>query len=197
RYKQTVLGASWAVIPPFFTMVVFTVLFGRFAKMPTDGIPPTIFYYSALVPWIYFSGALGYAGNSLLSNASLITKVYFPRVALPASSVLSGLIDFGVASSVLVGMIAYYGIRPSWRLLMWPVLVAPLAVLALGVGMLMAALNVRYRDVKHAMPLATQLWFFVTPIIYPASMVPERFRPMLALNPLTGLMEGFRASILP
>jgi homopolymeric O-antigen transport system permease protein len=197
RYKQTVLGAAWAIIPPLFTMVVFTVLFGGFAKMPTDGIPPAIFYYSALVPWMYFSGALGYAGNSLLSNASLVTKVYFPRVALPASSVLSGLIDFGVASIVLVGMMMYYGVRPSWRLLMWPILVAPLAMLALGVGMLLAALNARYRDIKHAMPLVTQLWFFVTPIIYPASIVPERFRLVLALNPLTGLIEGFRASILP
>jgi lipopolysaccharide transport system permease protein len=197
RYKQTVLGGAWAIIPPVFSMVVFTVLFGRFAKMPTDGIPPAIFYYSALVPWMYFSTALGYAGNSLLSNASLVTKVYFPRVALPASSVLSGLIDFGVASTVLIGMMLYYGVRPSWGLMMWPILVVPLATLVLGVGMLLAALNARYRDIKHAMPLVTQLWFFVTPIIYPASMVPERFRVVLALNPLTGLIEGFRASILP
>jgi lipopolysaccharide transport system permease protein len=197
RYKQTVLGASWAIIPPLLTMVVFTVLFGRFAGIPTDGIPPAIFYYSALVPWMYFSGALGYAGNSLLSNASLVTKVYFPRMALPASSVLSGLLDFGVASTVLTGMMMYYGVRPSWRLLMWPILVAPLAILALGVGMFLAALNARYRDIKHAMPLVTQLWFFVTPIIYPASIVPQRFRVVLALNPLTGVIEGFRASILP
>jgi lipopolysaccharide transport system permease protein len=197
RYKQTVLGAAWAIIPPLFTMVVFTVLFARFAKMPTDGIPPAIFYYSALVPWMYFSGALGYAGNSLLSNSYLVTKVYFPRMALPASSVLSGLIDFGIASTVLVGMMVYYGVHPSWRLLMWPILVAPLAMLALGMGMLLAALNARYRDIKHAMPLVTQLWFFLTPIVYPASIVPERLRLVLALNPLTGLMEGFRASILP
>jgi lipopolysaccharide transport system permease protein len=197
RYKQTVLGAAWAIIQPLFAMVVFTVLFGGFAKMPTDGIPHPIFYYSALVPWMYFSGTLGYAGNSLVSNASLLTKVYFPRVALPASSVLSGLVDFCVASVVLVAMMTYYGVRPSWRLLMWPVLVAPLAVLALGVGMLLAALNVRYRDIKHAMPFVTQLWLFATPIIYPVSIVPERFRLVLALNPLTGLMEGFRASILP
>jgi len=197
RYKQTVLGAAWAIIQPLFTMVIFTVLFGRFAGMPSDGIPHPIFYYSALVPWTYFAGTLAYSANSLLSNASLLTKVYFPRVALPASTVLSGLVDFAVASLVLVAMMAYYGVPLGWRLLLWPALVVPLVMLALGVGMFLAALNVRFRDVKHAIPFVTQLWLFVTPIIYPSSIVPERLRLLLALNPLTGLIEGFRASILP
>ncbi len=197
RYRQTVLGAAWAIIQPLFTMVVFTVLFGRFAGMPSDGIPHPIFYYSALVPWTYFAGTLAYSGNSLLSNASLLTKVYFPRVALPASTVLSGLVDFALATLVLVAMMAYYGVPLGWRLLLWPLLVVPLVALALGVGMFLAALNVRFRDIKHAIPFATQLWLFVTPIIYPTSLVPERLRWLLALNPLTGLIEGFRASILP
>jgi lipopolysaccharide transport system permease protein len=197
RYKQTVLGGAWAILQPLFTMVVFTVLFGHLGNMPSDGIPHPIFYYSALVPWTYFSGALAFSANSLVGNASLLTKVYFPRVALPASSVLSGLVDFAVASIVLIAMMVYYGVPIGWRLLLWPVLVVPLVVLTLGTGMLLAALNVRFRDIKHAIPFATQLWLFVTPIIYPTSFVPERFRILLMLNPLAGLIDGFRASILP
>lgn len=197
RYKQTAFGAAWAIIQPLCTMVVFTVLFGHFANMPSDGIPYPIFSYSALVPWVYFSGALASSGNSLLGNASLLTKVYFPRVTLPASAVLSGLVDFAIASVVLVGLMVFYGVPLSWRLLLWPLLAVPLVLLAFGIGMFLAALNARYRDVKHAIPFVTQLWLFVTPIIYPSSIVPERVRLLLALNPLTGLIEGFRASILP
>jgi len=197
RYKQTVLGAAWAIIQPFFTMVVFTLFFGRLAKMPSDGIPYPLFSYSALVPWTYFAGALSLAGNSLVGNANLLTKVYFPRVTIPASAVLSGLVDFGLASIVLVGMMFYYKIKLSWGLLLWPVLVVPLVLVALGVGMILASLNVKYRDIKYTMPFIIQLWLFLTPIIYPTSIIPERFRFLAACNPLTGIIEAFRASLLP
>lgn len=197
RYKQTVLGGTWAIIQPFFTMIVFTLFFGRLAKMPSDGIPYPIFSYSALLPWIYFSVALANAGNSLISNANLITKVYFPRATIPASAVLSGLVDFGIASVVLLGLMGYYRVQPSWELLLWPVLIAPLVLLAIGVGMILAALNVRYRDIRYAIPFCIQLWLFVTPIIYPTSIIPERFRILSAFNPLSGIIEAFRASLLP
>lgn len=197
RYKQTVLGAAWAVIQPFFLMVVFTLFFGKLAKMPSDGIPYPIFSYSALVPWTYFSVALSLSGNSLVGNANLLTKVYFPRMALPASSVLAGAVDFVIASTVLIAMMAYYGVALSWELILWPVLLLPLMMLTLGVGMILAALNVKYRDVKYAIPFALQLWLFVTPIIYPTSIVPERMRFLIGLNPLTGIIEAFRASLLP
>lgn len=197
RYKQTVLGASWAIIQPFFTMVVFTLFFGRLAKMPSDGIPYPVFSYSALVPWTYFATSLSLTGNSLVGNAHLITKVYFPRVTIPASAAFSGLVDYGIASLVLLGMMAYYGIQPSLELMMWPVLIIPLVFLSLGVGMILAALNVRYRDVKYVIPFFVQLWLFLSPIIYPTSIIPERFRFMGALNPITGIIEAFRASLLP
>lgn len=197
RYKQTMLGASWAIIQPFFTMVIFTLFFGKLANMPSDGIPYPIFSYSALLPWTYFSGALTLAGNSLVANKNLITKVYFPRIAVPASAVLSGLVDFALAFIILLVMMAYYGLTPSWELLLWPLLVLPLIFLALGVGMILAALNVKYRDIKHAIPFAVQMWLFLTPIIYPTSIVPEKFRVFAALNPLVGIIEAFRASLLP
>lgn len=197
RYKQTVLGAAWAIIQPFFTMVVFTLFFGKLAKMPSDGIPYPIFSYSALLPWTYFSMALTNSGNSLVGSANLITKVYFPRAIVPASSALSGLVDFAIASVVLLGMMVYYRIQPSLGLLLWPVLIIPLVLLALGVGMILAALNVNYRDIRYVIPFGVQLWLFVTPIIYPTSIIPERFRALIAFNPLVGIIEAFRASILP
>lgn len=197
RYKQTILGAAWAIIQPFFTMIVFTLFFNKLAKMPSDGIPYPIFSYSALLPWTYFSGALTNAGNSLVGNSNLITKVYFPRAIIPASSALSGLVDFGIASVLLLGMMGYYRVQPSWELLLWPVFLLPLMVLAVGGGMILAALNVTYRDVKYAMPFGIQLWLFVTPIIYPTSIIPERFRVLIAFNPLSGIIENCRASLLP
>ena len=197
RYKQTLLGAAWAVLQPFLTMVVFSVFFGRLAKIPTDGIPHPIFWYSALLPWTYFSSALVNAGNSLVSNRDLITKVYFPRVILPASTVFSGLVDFLVATLVLIGLMVYYKIAPSWGILVWPLAVVTLILLALGVGMFLAALNVRFRDIKYALPFGVQLLLFLTPIIYPSSIVPERFQVLLSLNPLTGIIEACRASLLP
>ena len=197
RYKQTVLGAAWAVIQPFFTMVVFTIFFGRLAGMPSDGVPYPIFAYSALVPWTYFSVALAFGGNSLVANTGLVSKVYFPRVALAAAPVIGGLVDFAIASTVLIAMMTYYGVAPSAELMLWPLLILPLAILTLGIGMVLAALNVRYRDVKYAIPFGIQLLLFLTPIIYPTSMVPDKYKLLLFLNPLTGIIEAFRAALLP
>jgi len=197
RYKQTFLGALWAVVQPFFAMVVFTVFFQRLAKMPSDGIPYPIFSYTALIPWTYFSQAITNAGNSLVTNSNLLTKVYFPRVAIPASSAFSGLVDFGIASVMLLAMMAYYQLTPSLAMLLWPLLLLPLVILALGVGMIFAALNVRYRDIRFALPFFIQIWLFVTPIIYPSSLIPEKFRVLLALNPLAGIIDSLRASLLP
>ncbi|MDH3591984.1 MAG: ABC transporter permease [Planctomycetota bacterium] len=197
RYKQTKLGAAWAILQPFVTMIIFTIFFGRLAGIPSDDIPRPIFYYSALLPWTYFASALTGAGNSLLSNSDLLTKVYFPRLALPVAAVLTGLIDFAIASVVLIGMMAYYAVPVSWELLLWPLLLLPLTALALGLGTILAALNVNFRDVKHALPFCVQLLLFLTPIIYPASMVPQPYRSLLALNPLTGIIEAFRAALIP
>lgn len=196
RYRQTVLGAAWAVIQPLVAMVVFTLFFGTMAKIPSDGIPYPIFSYSALLPWTYFTGAISFSGNSLVGNAQLIRKVYFPRVTLPVSSVMGGLVDFAIAFVVLLGMMFYYHIAIGWGLLLWPFLILELLLLACGVGMFLAALNVKYRDIKYAIPFIMQLWLFVTPIIWPLSMVPPRLKLLVQLNPLTGVMEAFRASLL-
>ena len=197
RYKQTVLGAAWAVIQPFFTMVVFTLFFQKLAKMPSDGIPYPVFSYCALVPWTYFHMAVTNAGSSLVSNSNLLTKVYFPRAAIPVSSAFSGLVDFGVASVVLLGIMVYYHVPPGWSMLLWPVLLLPLVTLALGVGMIFAALNVRYRDIRYALPFLIQVWMYVTPIIYPTNIIPEKYRVLMAFNPLAGIIESFRACMIP
>ena len=197
RYKQTVLGVLWAVIQPFFTMVLFTLLFGQLAKIPTDGIPGPIFYFSALVPWIYFSSTVTNAGMSLVANSGLLTKIYFPRIILPAAAALSNLVDFLISSVFVVGFIVYYRIPVGWNLLLWPILVVLLILLALSLGMFFAALNVKYRDIKYALPFFIQLLLFATPIIYPASMIPERFQWLLALNPLSSLIEVFRYVVVP
>jgi lipopolysaccharide transport system permease protein len=193
RYRQTVLGVAWAVLQPFLTMLFFVVLFGRIVKVPTDGIPYPLFFYAALLPWTYFSTTLTLCGNSLVSNSMLITKVYFPRVIMPASTAVAGLLDLAIGSIVLVGMLIYYQVMPTWKLLLWPVLVLLLVVLGVALGMLLSALNVQYRDVKYAVPFLLQLWLFATPIIYPASMIPERYAWFLTVNPLSGLIENFRA----
>jgi len=193
RYRQTVLGVAWAVLQPFLTMLFFVVLFGRIVKVPTDGIPYPLFFYAALLPWTYFSTTLTLCGNSLVSNSMLITKVYFPRVIMPASTAVAGLLDLAIGSIVLVGMLVYYRVTPTWKLLMWPVLVVLLVILAVALGMLLSALNVQYRDVKYAVPFLLQLWLFATPIIYPASMIPERYAWFLSVNPLSGIIENFRA----
>ena len=197
RYKQTSIGALWAVVQPFTTMVVFTLFFGKIVKMPSDGIPYPVFSYAALVPWTYFSGALSNSAGSLLGNSNLLTKIYFPRVAIPASSAIVGLIDFAIASIILIGLLLYFDMPLSWRLLAWPLLVVPLFILAMGIGLILAALNVKYRDIKYVTPFGIQLLLFATPIIYPSSLVPERYRSILLLNPLTGFIEAFRSVVLP
>ncbi len=197
RYRQAALGAAWALIQPVVTMLMFTLLFGRLAHMPSDGIPYPLFVYCALVPWTYFSGVLALASNSLVNNDQLITKVYFPRVLLPAGTAVAGLLDFVVSSLLLVGLMFYYHVTPSWALVFIPLVVFVMVMLTTGVSMAMAAANVRYRDIKYALPFVIQTWMFATPIIYPVTMVPQRFRPLLALNPCWGMVEAFRACLLP
>jgi lipopolysaccharide transport system permease protein len=197
RYKQTVLGVLWAIIQPLFTMVIFTVVFGQIANISSEGVPRPVFYFSALLPWIYFSSTLANAGMSLVSNSGLLTKIYFPRIILPAAAALVPLVDFLIGSVLLIGFIVYYDIPIGWNLLLWPILVVPLALLAFGMGAFLAALNVKYRDVKYAIPFVIQVLLFMTPIIYPSSVFPERFRWLLALNPLSGLIEAFRYALVP
>ena len=197
RYKQTVLGATWVVIQPFGSMIVFTVLFGKLAKMPSDGVPYAVFSFAALVPWSYFASSISRSGNSLLFNANLITKVYFPRIALVASSTLSGLLDYGISFLVLLGLMHYFGIQLGWKILLWPLLTIVLVLLSFGVGLILSSLNVKYRDIGHTIPFAMQLWFFATPIIYPTSIIPENYRGLASLNPMWGIIDGFRFAILP
>ena len=197
RYKQTVFGVGWAVIQPLLGMIVFTVFFGRLIGAANVDVPYPIFTYCALVPWTYFSGTLSQAGNSLVANSNLITKVYFPRVLLPASSALSGLLDFLVGSVFLVGLMVYYRTHPTWALFFYPILMLAMWIFTLGVSMWLAALNVRYRDVKYTIPFLIQLGLFVTPVIYPKTSMPHRMQPFLVLNPLAGIIEGFRACLFP
>ena len=195
RYKQTVLGIAWAILQPLSTMVVFTLLFGHLAHMPSDGEPYAIFSYAGLLPWNFFNAAVSSSSNSLVGNANLITKVYFPRLVIPGAAVAAALVDFLIASVILFLMMPWYGVafRPS--LLMFPVLTLVTTLAALGTGMWMSALNVKYRDVRYALPFALQIWMFATPIIYPISLLPERWRWLLRLNPLSGAIAGYRAAI--
>jgi lipopolysaccharide transport system permease protein len=185
------------VIQPLFTMILFSVIFGKMAHLPSNGIPYPIFSYCALVPWTYFSGVVGQAVSSISGNASLVTKVYFPRVLLPAGTALAALLDFAVASVLLVGLMVYYHVRTSWLLLLSPLAVLLMVLTTMGVSLFIAAMTVRYRDLRHVLPFLIQLWMFGTPIIYPATMVPARFRPILALNPCWGMVDSFRACLLP
>lgn len=196
KYKQTVLGGLWAIIQPFFSMVVFTLFFGKLAKMPSDGIPYPIFSYTAMVAWIYFASSISGSGGSLVGSANLITKVYFPRLIIPLSTVLAGLLDFSIAFAVLIGMMFYFHIYPTLMILLVPFLVILMMLTASGVGMFLAALNVKYRDIRYTIPFLVQLWMFVSPVVYPASMVPEKYRLIYALNPMTGVIEGFRSALL-
>jgi lipopolysaccharide transport system permease protein len=196
RYKQAALGAAWAVIQPLFTMLIFTVFFGRLAKIPSNGVPYPLFSYAALLPWTFFANALASSGNSLVGSSNLITKVYFPRLIVPAAAVAAGLVDFAISSVVLAGLFVYYRFSITWNIVMFLPLVFLVGVLALAVGMWMSAVNVRYRDVQYALPFFIQLWMFVSPVIYPSTLVPQRWRWVLALNPMTGIIEGFRASLL-
>jgi lipopolysaccharide transport system permease protein len=196
RYKQTALGAAWAVLQPLITMLIFTVIFGRFAKFPSEGVPYAIFAYCGLLPWTYFAYAMTQTTNSVVTNASLVSKVFFPRLVIPLSASLSGLVDLAVAFPLMVGMMIYFHIRPTIALLTLPVFVLLALVTALAIGTWLSALNVQYRDVRYAVPFLTQIWLYLTPIAYPASMISGRFHVLLAFNPMTGVVEGFRWAIL-
>ena len=196
RYKQTVLGAAWAIIQPFFTMVVFSIFFGRLAKVPSDGLPYPIFAYAALVPWTFFANGLNQASNSLVGSANLIKKVYFPRLVVPISSVISGVVDFVLAFAVLLGMMLFYGILPTVKILWLPLFVLLIFVTALGVGFWLSALNVQFRDVRYTVPFLTQFWLFATPIAYPSSLLSEPWRTLYGINPMVGVVEGFRWALL-
>jgi len=196
RYKQTVLGAGWAILRPFITMVIFSVVFGRLARMPSDGLPYPVFVYAALLPWTFFSTAIATSGQSLVGSAHLVSKVYFPRLIIPLSSVGAGLIDLLISTGILLLMMLYYGVGWSWNLLAAPLLLLFVIFTALGVGTLLSALTVAYRDFTHLTPFMVQIWMFITPVIFPVSLVPERWQWVLYLNPMTGLVEGFRSAFL-
>jgi len=196
RYKQTVLGASWAILQPFLSMVVFSIFFGGFLNVPSEGVPYPIFSYAALLPWGVFSKALNDAGRSLVANRSMITKIYFPRMVIPLSSVLSGLVDFSIAFVVLMGMMWYFRIAPTSNIWTLPFFLLLALITALGVGLWLSALNVLYRDIGYIIPFLTQFWFYITPIVYPSSEVPEQLRYIYALNPMVGVVEGFRWALL-
>jgi lipopolysaccharide transport system permease protein len=196
RYKQTMLGFAWAIIQPLMTMVVFTVFLGKLARVPSDGVPYPLFSYLGLLPWTYFANAITRGGTSLVGNANLLSKVYFPRILIPLSGTLSALVDYAVAFVVLAGLMLWYGIVPAVSALLLFPLVVLTAVAATGVGMWLSALNVKYRDVQHAIPFLVQLWMYATPVVYPTSVVPERWRMLFALNPMAGVIEAYRSSML-
>ena len=196
RYKQTALGAAWAVIQPLFTMVVFSVFFGRLAKMPSDGIPYPLFSLAGLVPWTFFAGGLASSANSLVGSANLIKKVYFPRLAIPVATVLSEGLDFCIAFVVLLIMMLGYGVTPTWKVVWLPLFAALALVTSLGVGLWLSAMNVQYRDIRHVVPFITQFWMFATPIAYPSSLLSEPWRTLYGLNPMVGVVEGFRWALL-
>jgi lipopolysaccharide transport system permease protein len=196
RYKQTALGALWAILQPLVTMIIFAYFFGKLARVPTDGVPYPIFFYTGLLLWTYFANAVTAGASSLIGNTNLITKVYFPRLIIPAAAVGAGLVDFAIASVLLIGLLVYYDFALTWRYLMLVPLVALTTTFALSMSVWLAALNVRYRDVRYALPFFIQVWLFVSPIIYPSSLVPQEWRWLMILNPLTGIIEGFRATLL-
>jgi lipopolysaccharide transport system permease protein len=196
RYKQTALGATWVIIQPLFAMLLFTLFFGKLARMPSDNVPYPLFAYAGLVPWTFFSNSITNGGHSLVGNANLISKVYFPRIYIPAAAVGAGILDFAIAAVLLVPMLFYYKVALTWQLVLMPVFAALATALALGVGMWLAALNVKYRDIRYAIPFLVQLWLFASPVIYPASIVPAKWKWVLAINPMTGVIEGFRSSVL-
>lgn len=196
RYKQTALGAAWAVIQPLFMMAVFSLFFGRLGNMPSDGIPYPIFVYCALLPWQLFAQALAESSSSLVANERLITKVYFPRLVIPIAAVLGGLADFAIAFSILIGLIIYYGIVPSVAILALPLFILLAVATALAAGLWLSALNVKYRDVRYTLTFITQFWLFATPVAYSSSIVPEQWRPLYGLNPMAGVVEGFRWALL-
>lgn len=196
RYKQTVLGAAWAIIQPFFTMVVFSLFFGKLAEMPSDGIPYPIFSYTALVPWAFFENGLNQASNSLVSHAGLIKKVYFPRLALPIARLFAGVVDFALAFIVLLGMMLFYGIVPTINVLWLPLFLILALFTALGTALWFSAMNVQFRDVGYTVPFIARFWMFATPIVYPSSLLPDPWRTLYGINPMAGVVEGFRWALL-
>jgi lipopolysaccharide transport system permease protein len=192
RYKQTVLGAAWAIIQPVMTMAVFSVFFGRLAKVPSDGIPYPVFAFAALLPWQLFAFSLTESSNSLVGSQNLITKVYFPRLVIPLSSVLAGIVDFAIAFVVLLGLMMFYGIRPTTAVVWLPLFVLLALATALSVGLWLSALNVKYRDVRYTIPFLTQFWMYATPVAYSSTLIPKPWRAWFGLNPMAGVVEGFR-----
>jgi lipopolysaccharide transport system permease protein len=196
RYKQTALGIAWIVIQPLVAMIIFSVLFGSLLGAPSGGVPYPIFTYVALLPWGYFSGSLTRSSTNLVDSAHLITKVYFPRMSIPISGVLSGLVDFGVGFVVLIALMVVYGIRPTPAILLLPAFLLLALLTALGFGLWLSALNVRFRDIKHMIPFLVQMWMFLTPVVYSSTLIPEPYRYLMALNPMTGVVVGFRWALL-
>lgn len=196
RYKQSVLGAGWAIVQPFTTMIVFTVIFGGLARIPSDGVPYPIFAYTALLPWQYFAASLGRSSSSVVGSSALISKVYFPRLIVPLAATFAPLVDFAIAFVVLAGMMLYFGIVPTWGLAALPLFLLLAFATALAVGLWLSALNVRYRDVGHLVPFLLNLWMYASPVAYPSSLVPEHWRALYGLNPLAGVIEGFRWAVL-
>jgi len=195
RYKQTALGAAWAIIQPLFTMLIFTIFFGQLAGVPSDNVPYPLFAYAGLLPWTFFANAVTNSGNSLIGSANLITKVYFPRMLIPAAAIGAGLVDFAIGFLILIPLMFHYHVLITLNLLMLPVVFLLTTLLALAVGMSLSALNVKYRDVRFALPFLTQLWLFVSPVIYPTSFLPSQWRWVLWVNPMTGIIEGYRSSL--
>jgi lipopolysaccharide transport system permease protein len=196
RYKQTELGIAWAILQPFLTMLIFSLFFGRLAKIPSDGIPYPIFVYTALLPWIFFANGLTQSSNSLVSHSNLITKVYFPRLIIPISAVITGIFDFSLGFLVLIGMVYYYGMSVTAAVLYLPLFLLLALIVALATGLWLSALNVKYRDVRYVTPFIIQIWMFATPIAYSSTLVPERWRVLYGLNPMVGVIEGFRWMLL-
>jgi lipopolysaccharide transport system permease protein len=196
RYKQTVLGAAWAVIQPFFTMVVFSFFFGRLAKMPSDGLPYPVFSYAAMVPWMFFANGMSQASSKLVGSGDLLKKVYFPRLVIPLAAVCSGTVDFLLAFLVLLGMMIFYGILPTLAALWLPMFLLLAMMTALGAGLWLSALNIQFRDIQYVVPFLVQAWLFATPIAYPTSIVPASWRPLYGLNPMVSVVEGFRWALL-
>jgi len=192
RYKQTLLGAAWAIIQPFFMMVVFTLFFGKLAKVPSEGLPYPLFNYAALLPWTLFAEGITRSSTSLVQDAILVRKVYFPRLVMPLSGILSPLIDFAIAFTILIGMMFYYGYPPSIQILWLPLFIILVLITALGVGLWLSAINVKYRDVRYVIPFVIQLWLFASPVVYSSNLLPEKFQIVYGLNPMAGVIEGFR-----
>lgn len=196
RYKQTVIGGAWAILQPLMTMVIFTVIFGKFAKIPSDGLPYPIFAYTALLPWTYFSQAMNRSGGCLVQNGNLLSKIFFPRLLLPLASVVAPLVDFLLAFVILLGMMVWFGIAPTWGVLALPLFLLLALMTTLAITFWIAPINVKYRDVRHIIPFLIQFWMYASPVVYPVSIVPEKWRLLYSLNPMTGVIEGFRWAML-